>query len=249
MSKTTKRDEILPYDYGQDANAGWEGTSGADFAVPFLKILPGSGEFANSVTGDTYGKEIIIIPCTTRHTVVEWIDRDVAVGGFVAVHELDSDLVQRAKAANGNTMIKMKAENGNDLVETYTIFALRLDDIDDEVAAEILVIPFTVTKIKRYQAIMTKLRSFKGSLTAPLFSHRVRAVTTPEKNKAGKEYFNMELTPAVDGDIRASQLNPKESAKLLEQGRRLRDDVKSGAARAGFDTAANDVEETQDEVF
>lgn len=245
----SKKNQIAPYNYGQDAGAGWEGTSERDFAIPFLKILPGSGEFANSVTGDVYGKELLIVPCITQHTVVEWIDRDVAVGGFVAVHDINSDVVQRAKTANANSMIKMKAESGNDLVETYTIFALRLDNVDDEIAAEILVIPFTVTKIKRYRAIMTKLRTFKGSSAAPLFSHRLRVVTTPEKNPAGKDYFNMELTPAIDGDIKASQINPEQGGKLLEQGRRLKDDVKSGAARAGFDAAPNNADETQDEVF
>jgi len=269
MTEKKKQGQLVPYNYGADANKGWENTDtgpGGDFAIPFLNQLqalsqevqegddsfvPGAkpGALINSVTKQLYGDEIIIVPCLTQHDVVEWSPRDQG-GGFVAVHDVQSAVVRDAKDANGNRLIGLRTPEGNELVDTYTIYALRLNTVDAEAASEILVIPFTKTKIKRYKGIMTQLRTMMGSSEIPLFAHRLRLVATRERNAANQTYFNVKLEPAIENDIMKSLISPKTGDVLLEQGRRLREDIGKGAAKAGYDSdTTSDGAESKDEVF
>ena len=247
---------IVPFDYGKDAGAGWENTDATDFSVAFLSQLqalsaeiqedessyiPGSkpGMCINSVTKqlyDTFSGELIVVPCITRHTVVEWVPRDMG-GGFVAEHEINSDVVVAAKAANGGSMLNLKSEAGNELVETYSIFALRLESVDAKFPAELIVIPFTRTKIKRYKEIMTRLRTIYGGNKIPLFAHRLSVQTTKEKNPAGQSYYNIRLVPAVENDVLKSLVSPETGREILEAGRVLRDQVLAGLAKTNYESA------------
>jgi len=249
--KTTDKAQLPALrDYGNDKGAGWEGTDNSDFQIPFLNQLQALspeisgdkdqkikgaeiGMFINSVSKRLF-KEVIFVPCMTKHTFVEWKPRDQG-GGFIAEHAIDSPIVAEAKAASGGDITKLKTEAGNDLIDTFNIFAVILAEPNAEEVEDMVVISFTKTKAKRYREIMTRLRTCKDARGAPLFAHQLRMSPTDEKNAAGQPYKNVKLTPAIENDVLSSMLDP--SHPLLNDARALSDSVKTGAAKANFDTA------------
>jgi hypothetical protein len=248
---------VVNYDYGQTAGAGWENTDQDDFSVPFLNQLQAlspevqqgedtyvegamSGMFINSVTREL-AKEIVFVPCSTQHVYVEWVSRDSG-GGFVGVHALDSDVVREARVAavQSGERNNLKSEAGNDLIETFYIYAAILEEAGSTEVADLVVMAFTKTKIKRYKAIMTRLRTMKGSKQIPLFAHQIRMTATKEKNAAGQPYANVELNPAVDGDVVASLIDPVAGAPILEGAQAFLESVGSGEAKANYQSTENE---------
>lgn len=263
--KATNTAVALP-DYGANlAGAGWDNTDSGDFQIPFLNQLQAlspqcedggdryiegakPGMFFNSVTQELYTGGVRLLIALTKHSYVEWKPQDQG-GGFVGEYAIDSDIVREAKERAANP-IELTTEAGNELVETYQVFALILDD-EGEVKDQV-VISFSKTKIKRYKQIMTRLRTFKGSQRIPLFAHQLVMTSTNEKNAAGQPYKNVQLAPAVDNDVAASLL-PGDSP-LLEVANALREAILDGAARANFDSAAGEArasatDEEADAVF
>jgi len=252
--------------YGEQfAGAGWENTDSGDFQIPFLNQLQAlspqcedggdrqvegakPGMFFNSVTQELYPSSVTLLIALTKHSFVEWKPQDQG-GGFVGEYAIDSDVVREAKERASNP-IDLRTEAGNELVETYQVFALILDG--DEVKDQV-VISFSKTKIKRYKQIMTRLRTFKGSNRIPLFAHRLAMTSTNEKNAAGQPYKNVNLAPAVDNDVAASLLAG--DSQLLELANALREAILEGAARANFDSAeaggarTASTDDAADEVF
>jgi len=257
---------LVTHDYGATAGAGWENTDEDDFSVPFLNQLQAlspevqqgedtyvdgamSGMFINSVTRELH-KEIVFVPCTTQHVFVEWVPRDNG-GGFVGVHALDSDIVREARVAavQSGERNNLKSEEGNDLVETFYIYAAILESAGATEVSDLVVMAFTKTKIKRYKAIMTRLRTMKGSKQIPLFAHQIRMTATKEKNAAGQPYANCELNPAVDGDVVASLIDPKKGAPILEGAQAFLENVGSGEAKPNHGSNAGDAPVDTDKVF
>jgi len=257
----TSGGEIINYDYGTNAGAGWDNTSQDDFSIPFLNQLQALspevqagedteiegakvGMFINSVTRTLY-TDVVFVPVQTEHVFVEWVPQTEG-GGFVGVHQLDSDVV--AEARNRATDRKLTTPAGNDLVETFYVYALILPAPGAEEASEMVVMAFSKTKIKRYKAIMTRLRTLKGSANIPLFAHQIRMTATGEKNAAGQPYKNVELNPAVEGDVAASLLPP--DSPILEGAAGFLESIASGERKADHGTAADDGgEKKEDEVF
>jgi len=259
----TKSGDLVSYDYGDVAGVGWENTTEDDFSVPFLNQLQAlspecqvgestfiegarPGLFINSVTREL-AEEVIFVPCMTQHVIVEWVPRDQG-GGFVGVHELNSPIVAEAKVAaqQAGTRNSLKTENGNDLVETFYIYAGVLSEVGATEVQDLVVMAFTKTKIKRYKSIMTRLRTMKGSKQIPMFAHQIRMTATKEKNNAGQSYANAELNPAVDGDVSASLLaadNP-----ILEAAHAFLESINGGEAKVNYETTVSE-EAAKDEVF
>jgi len=257
--------------YGEQfEGAGWENTDKGDFQIPFLNQLQAlspqcedggerqvegakPGMFFNSVTLDLYDGPVHLLIALTKHSFVEWRPQDSG-GGFVAEHDVLSDVVAKAKEVAGSTENPrdLKTPAGNELVETYQVFALLLDSPDATEFKDQVVISFSKTKIKRYKQIMTRLRTFKGSNRIPLFAHRLTMTSTNEKNAAGKPFKNVQLTPAVGGDVGQSLLAA--DSPLLELANGLREAIVGGVAKANFDSAAAPTsgggkDEEADEVF
>lgn len=238
-------------EYGEGfQGAGWENTDGDDFQIPFLNQLQAMspqcedggdrqvedakpGMFFNSVTQQLYEGEVNLIVALTKHSFVEWQPQD-AGGGFVGEHAVGSEVVSKAREA-ADDQLDLRSEAGNELVETYQLFALVLPEADSTEFTDQVVISFSKTKIKRYKQIMTRLRTFKGSNRIPLFAHRLVMTSTNEKNPAGKPYKNVVLAPAVNNDVAASLL-PGDSP-LLESANALREAIAEGAAKANFESA------------
>ncbi len=255
VTKPEEGGALTTFDYGDDAGVGYEHTSGADYAIPFLAILQSNspqvdgsvdgakikgalpGMLIDTVSMELYEAEeegVVIVPCDTQHVFTEWIPRDKG-GGFVGIHTTDSDVVKKAREAAEKFGKYSHPESGNDIVETFYMYGMHLADKDDPEPKGMFVIGFTSTKIKKYKQIMYRLRTFKGK--PPLFAHRLRVMTVGEKNQYGA-FKNFKIEP-VNGDIPSSLVPPKlddQPHPILLHGRQLMEQVRSGLARAAFES-------------
>jgi hypothetical protein len=233
--------------YEEYAGKGFEGQSRDDLAIPFIAVLqalspaieklPGAkaGMLMNTVTEELYAPDlgVLFVPALTKHCFVEWVPRK-AGGGFVAVHELGSEAVTKARAAS--TEFGSFKVGENDLVETYYIYGVLCDEA---VPVSMAVIAFTSTKIKVYKKFNTKVYTHLvptpdgRRINPPLFANLVRVRSFKDSSPKG-EFYNFELVPAVGGDLKASLLAPTDGRfQAALDCKRL---VESGAARAAFES-------------
>lgn len=235
-------------DYGTDAGAGFENQTKADISIPFLGVLqPMSpqitsmndakpGMLFNTVTEELTDGKVgrVLVPATTRHVFVEWVPREKG-GGFVASHEVGSEVVKRA-LAESKDFGKYTTPNGNQLTETFYLYGMLLDS--DLQPVEMATLAFTSTKITPYKRWNTKVNMFTvktpsgAKVRPPLFAHLVKVTTTKEKNNKG-EFFNFDLSPA-NGSVAESLLPPGHPA--LEAAKELRQMVDQGLAKAAYET-------------
>lgn len=265
MSKTTLKkadvpavveEKLLPavvydFDYGADAGTGFEGTSKADLAIPFLGVLQSNspqvtddnpagakaGLLFNTVTRELIDATdgINLLPVHKDHLFVEWVPREKG-GGFVAAHAPDSDLVKKTLAAlNGVRTPKLLLPNGNQLVETYYIYALLLNE-DSTASTGFCVISFTSTKIKPYRDWLTSMFMIKGR--PPIFAFRSKLKTVKQKNEKGT-YYNFQIEPFGE-NWKSSLIDPSTGKALLDEARSFREMITSGTARAAYETQESD---------
>lgn len=250
------------YDYGEMKGTGYEGTTNADFAVPYLSLLQplspevgGQGEdgiiegakpgmLLNSVTKQLIDgkKGLIFVPVSTEHVIVEWRPRESG-GGIVARHTLDSTVWQTAQAHC--EFGKYKTAEGNDLVDTFYLWGYTLDHEDALEPGDALILTITSTKIKPYRQIMQSLRSFKGK--PPLFANRLVIKTKQEKNNKGV-FYNYLFAP-LRGGVGESLIPPVlegEPHPLLVFGKELHEQVQSGLRRAADDSMEGKATETSE---
>ncbi len=251
----------LPFDYGEQAGSGWEGTSTEDFAIPWLAILQAGspqvkkkgaeyvqdaeeGMLYNTATGEIFNGDegVTIVPCFTEHVFIEWKNKKTDGGGFVGVHSIDSEVVAKARAAStefGKFKVPVEGGNPHDLVETFVFYAVLLDAAGDIVGP--CMISCSSTKIKAYKAIMTPLRQVKGR--PPLFAFRLKITTVPEKNAHG-EFYNFKIVPA-NGSAVESLIDP--ASELFAVAKAFKEQVASGKARVDHSKAgAGDVKGGKD---
>lgn len=250
-SKEDEGAKSLPavYDYGEYADAGFENQTKDDYSIPFLEVLQGlspeletlegarPGHILNKVTQDIFaGKDgIVFVPCYTQHVFVEWIPRDSG-GGLVAVHDINSPVVEQARSGGQRTG-RLSLENGNELVETFYVFGIQVLPDGSSMSC---VMAFSSTKIKKYKSWMTKARTIQivlpggRKINPPLFAHRYRLTTSKEKNKHG-EFYNWEVS--FDGETaEAARLSPHD--QLFKEAANVLDMVKSGKAKADYSSQA-----------
>lgn len=236
------------FDYGDQAGAGFEGTTSADLSIPFISILQSnspqvedkdpagaeSGMLFNTVTRELFSGEdgLIFMPCHKDSAFVEWVPRDGG-GGFVGMHDPAGDIVKAAiKANDDNRMGKLKTGD-NDLVETHYVYGLIMDPTGTSTLG-FAVISFVSTKIKPQRDWFTAMYTLKGK--PPLFANRARITTVKQKNDHGT-FYNFRIDPIGDTWL-SSLLNPGDAAQaaLLVEGSEFREMVVSGMAKADFNT-------------
>lgn len=255
LATTTTGAVALPFNYGDLAGEGMDNMTAADQAVPFIRILqalspevakkdskiPGAapGMFIDSVTSELR-EELIFVPCLTEHLYVEWKPRN-AGGGFVARHDLHSGIDRSAKR---NEKGKLVLPNGNEIVETFYVAVLLLEEPDSPVPSGFAMLAFTSSGIQPYKKSIGELRKFPG---APLYAHRLRAVTEEQSNTEGT-WANWVIRPVnqPDGDpvfrngIVASIIDPTgPQAGILEVARQFYQDVRAGQANIAYDSQAS----------
>lgn len=250
--EVVKREEnaiVVAKDYEEYAGRGFQNQTQEDIAIPFINVLQSnspeveektvegaeSGMLINSVTKDLY-KSIQIVPAVTRHRFIEWIPRDSG-GGLVGFHEVGSDVVKEAKArakAEGAKFGKYTTVKGNDLVETFEVFAVL--SIDDQ-AAGMAVVSFASMKIKPYKVIMGRLNSYQTvtedgrRINPPLFAHLIEITTVFTKKPEGT-FYNAVVKPAVGNDVEKSTLETNDPRFTM--GAELEKLVMAGAADADY---------------
>lgn len=262
-----ERKENMPASpYGEDAGAGFEDVTSEDLAIPFISILQNGspqvdqdapeyidgakpGDIFNSVTLETFdGSDgILFIPVHRHHHFVEWIPRDQG-GGFVATYEPSNPMVQDARA--GGAFGTLETPDGNDLVETFSVFGLMLDPDSPEEYQQVL-IAFSSTQIKHYKRWMTRMRSIVmrdddgRRFTPPMFAHLFGLTTQKEENKKGKWYgWNIRF----NGDnADASRLETDDERYQAAKG--FRDLLLEGTAKAAYQTVNQDPEAEDDDTF
>ncbi|XAO53891.1 hypothetical protein [Pseudomonas phage Max] len=236
--------------YADYAGAGFENQTSDDYSIPFLQILQAlspqlqendslrQGMILNTVTGEVWDgkKGIAFVPATTQHVYVEWKPRD-AGGGFVGIHEVNSDLVNHAKAASAEYG-KYSTPDGNELIETFYVYGIALDD--DGNASE-AVLAFSSTKIKKYKGWMTKAKTIQIPLPdgrripAPLFAHRYRLKTVSEKNNKG-QFFNWDAIAFDGANAQEARLLPDDP--LFQSAVNIKSMIEQGKARAAYESQA-----------
>ena len=236
--------------YADYAGAGFENQTSDDYSIPFLQILQAlspqlqesdslrQGMILNTVTGEVWDgkKGIAFVPATTQHVYVEWKPRD-AGGGFVGIHEVNSDLVNHAKAASSEYG-KYNTPDGNELIETFYVYGIALDD--DGNASE-AVLAFSSTKIKKYKGWMTKAKTIQIPLPdgrripAPLFAHRYRLKTVSEKNNKG-QFFNWDAITFDGENAQQARLLPDDP--LFQSAVNIKSMIEQGKARAAYESQA-----------
>lgn len=247
------------YDYGDYAGAGFEGTTRDDYAIPFLAILQSNspqvtaedsphrpGMVFNTATSESVkGSEgVTIIPVARDKKYVEWRPRD-AGGGIAEVYDPEDPFVRKILAEQPGVG-KKKLPNGNELVETFYLYALQvINGVGDPV-----MFGFASTKIKPYKALMSKANRViipvgDRKVRPPLFGLQYLLKTVKQKNTKG-EFFNWDVT-FVGGTEKSALLDPKgelfvAAANLYEShvAGALKTDLKQQAAEGSADNGAGD---------
>lgn len=253
---TTKANTAIAnsFDYGDYSHAGFEDTKLDDLSIPFINVLQSNspevedqtiegckaGDLVNSVTKEILKQPVIIIPVYKEAAVVEWVPRNKG-GGIAGRHDLESEEFKQAVAKNGGSRIPpkdaegkrlpFKSRAGNDLVETYYVYCLILDETGTQTEGY-CVLSFSSTKIKVHKDWMTAMYTQKGR--PPIFANRCKVSTTKQKNESGS-FFNYKISPMAD-TWRDSLINPStdEGRALLQEAKEFGEMIQNGLARADF---------------
>lgn len=237
------------YDYSKYAGQGFESHTRDDYAVPFLGVLQSNspmvesstarpGMLVNTVTQETYdGKAgVIFVPADTQHVVVEWKPRNQG-GGFVALHQLDSELIKKVKGEQefGKWKTIKGDEKSNDLIETFYVYGIF---IGPNGTPEQMIFAFSSTKIKVYKRWMTKARTVQVALpdgrriNPPLFAHKYKVTSVAEKNAKGSFYnFNIDFDENNAEAARLSTTDP-----VFQSAVSFYELIKSGNIKAAYDS-------------
>ena len=236
----------------EDSGFGEMGSE--DMAIPFVAILQkGSpqveednpkyvqgakaGSLINTVTQELYdgkGTGIRFIPVHREHKFLEWIPRDSG-GGLAGTYDPESDYVVKAKQG-APKFGKIELDNGNDLVETFSVYGLVVSEDGSEHTP--VLISFGSTQIKHYKRWMTQARSVTvrdpqgRRVTPPLYAHVYRLGTVLEQNTKGTWYgWKIRFDGASADACRLPQ-----DSELYNAAKDFRGLVTSGAVKAATDT-------------
>ncbi len=255
-------------DYGADESVGFEGIGRDEIGIPFLKIMQAqcpevigpSGKIDGAEVGmllntgtETLSDSITLVPAIRQHVFVEWRPKKLN-GGIAAVYEPGDPAVKVAVETNrkamaagepsrkpgGGTMRfgELYAESGYDLVETFYMFAVVLED---DKPAGYIVVPFSSSQIKKYKK---KFMNRAGNCLIPnetgvpkrppMFAHRIVITTEDETNDEGtwKGYV---IKFAVENNVVKSAMKPNEAG--YQAGQALHGLVKGGKAEADLSKA------------
>jgi len=185
-----------------DANAGSQNITQEDLALPFLKVLgqlspevnktdskytagAEPGKIYNTVTTELYD-EINVLPVFYKRQYVEWQDRGTSMGAPVAIHEVNSEVINQSTR---DKMNKDRLPNGNYLENTANHFVVLLSGSTPSTA--LISMKATQLKIsKKWNTMMmsTKMKGKNGLFTPPTYSHIYRLKTVQQSNDKGTWY-------------------------------------------------------------
>ena len=184
---------LSPGEFEQDSGAGLEGTRPEERKPSFLYLLQTTAKAVNRgmaeyVEGAQPGmfystgsgrlfEAFEFIPLKRETTYVEWIPVEEG-GGFVGSHNPDSDFVRQYIRSDKDRFRKIETDDGHQLVQTQTIYALGgppgFSAIED---AELVAIPFTSIKIRHYTSWFDAVKRLvysgpNGPVRPDIYRHR-----------------------------------------------------------------------------
>jgi hypothetical protein len=218
-----------------DAGAGVKDMGMDDIAVPYLYVLqPGSpqvnsdhekyvegaksGMFYNNVSEEIYDgrdKGVLVIPCAYERKYVEWIDRDSGGGGYVADHDIDSNILAECKPnAKGIPTLG----NGHIVIETayhYVYFLNPKDGTWDQI-----IIPMKSTMLKKSRRWNKALatQTIPGTATIAPRWLWPWVLKTEKETKGDQTWSNFVISRAENMVDRDMYLASKAFAELFAQG-------------------------------
>jgi hypothetical protein len=202
IAKRDKAGALAPNVFEADANAGSQNITQEDLALPFLKVLgqlspevnkkdskyttgAEPGKIYNTVTTELYD-EIDVLPVFYKRQYVEWQDRGTSMGAPVAIHEVNSGVINEATR---DKMNKDRLPNGNYLENTANHFVVLLSGSTPSTA--LISMKATQLKIsKKWNTMMmsSKMQGKNGLFTPPLYSYIYRLKTVQQSNDKGTWY-------------------------------------------------------------
>jgi hypothetical protein len=260
----SKNEVALPFDY-----SGFEGPTleigMGDIDVPFISLvqssskcideeeeqfIPGgaAGQILNAGTRE-YSDRLLLVACngpSDFHSYVEWLpDR----AGFAGEHTRHSDVVINA-VKDGDGVLR-RADNGNELVETKSLWCIIVDEEFNPVGY--CLVPFNSSKFRPFRTYWGKIKHLKNSPRIPPMAFVFALGSRLERNKRGDKFYNYTMFPAKnsagelaesldDGSLEKSALPMDHPAFLAAV--ELRKAIDSGRAKADHET-----QETGDRHF
>ena len=209
MSKVGNTKEVTKKEEGAlainlfeaDADKGTQNIKQEDLALPFLKVLmPLSpevnkkhGKYAegaepgmifNSVTKELYDgvKGIDVLPCHYVRQYVEWQDRGTSIGGPVAIHKADSEIMSKVTR---DKSFKDRLPNGNYIETTANHFVFLLGDNPSTALISMKSTSLVVSRKWLTTMMGIKLPGKNGLFTPPTYSHIYKLKTVQMSNDKG----------------------------------------------------------------
>lgn len=236
----------------EDLGKGFEDITIDDLTIPFLAILqsgnpqvkkdkgvyiPGAepGMLFNTVTQEIFdGKEgVLFIPVHRIHKFIEWIPRDQG-GGLVSVLEpTDEQVVALRKE---NKFGKMQNGEGNEVVETFTVYGLAFRPNGTYIRAAL---SFSSSNIKHYKRWMTTAMNVqipvegRDPITPPLFAHAYR-VRTQFVEKGGNDWYQYQIG-FENGTAEASRLATSDNRFI--EAKKFRGEAVAGGVQLDYEKA------------
>ena len=202
-------------DLEQDANAGFDGMTQEDYALPFLRLLTSTspevgevdgalpGMILNSVTGELYDgkKGVTVVPCAYVRQYIEWAPRGQGSGAPVHIYPATSDILSQTHKEPGDN--KDYLDNGNYIENTanYYVMLVNADGVPEP--ALITMKSTQLKKSRKWNSMMqsVKLQGKNGLFTPPMYSQMYRLTTQPESNDKGKWFgWEVERIGTIDRD-------------------------------------------------
>jgi len=238
LKPTEDPNKNLPaaFDYGDDVGQGFEGAKTSDFLTPILDIVQDNSKEVKKRTiegiragfliiralGEIFdpANGVAIVPVARNKCYMVWKPVDDG-GGLVDRMAEDNPIAMKLKAENPFGKVKMA--DGNDMVETFELFALLC--LPDSGTRRV-VIPFASTKINAYRGLMTKAQNILaptpngGRVVPPLFAHKY-LLKTVFVEKGSQSWWNYSSIGFAGGDAVEARLDPRggvyQQAKLFYQ--------------------------------
>jgi hypothetical protein len=251
--------------YADDAGEGLENISSDELLIPFIRILQGlspevdeaeskhipdakPGQMFNTATQELFDgtRGILFLPVRRTHTFGEFTPR-LQGGGFHGVWDESDARIPALRAAQGG-FGKLALENGNELIETYSIYGLVApmllegEKLEDTAFSQV-VIGFSSTQIRAYRLIIARLNTLMGQPKPvyPIFAHLWHFCTVGQKNAKGKFHG---WQPRLYGGSAKTALLPVTS-DLYQQGKAFSAFLKEGKAKADFGQTGADAAATE----
>lgn len=238
----------------EDVGMGFEDITIDDLTIPFLAILQSGnpqvkkdkglyiagaepGMLFNTVTQEIVdGKEgVLFVPVHRIHKFIEWIPRDQG-GGLVSVMEASNPVIAALRKEAGTSFGKLANSEGNDVVETFTIYGLAFRPDGTYIRAAL---SFSSSNIKHYKRWMTTAMNVqipvegRAPITPPLFAHAYR-VRTQFVEKNGNDWYQYHIG-FENGTAEASRLAPTDAR--FQEAKKFRTEAVSGSVQLDYEKA------------